>query len=356
MNALLNKLSSLKITVSCLLLLFTLTFWGTVAQVEHGLYAAQERYFYSFFFLIHGFFPFPGGQLVLWVLALNLASAAINHFSRLHGPAFIGRKIIHVGILIYFASAFVTFHVMTESNVDLAEGQGTNVSASYDTWEIAFWKDKGENRQVTAYDMNRVKPGDIIQMDNIQLHVEQFYLNCEAILKGAGETHFINADAIEALEPQDMVKERDKNIAGVVLTVGKSQVLLYGAETLPTKVGDTYFILRHKRYPLPFTIYLKQFKVEFHPGTAVAKSYESIVEIIKPGAKQEARIYMNNPLRYRDYTFYQSSYFIDPQGRKYSTLAVVKNAGHFLPYAACFVVLFGLVVHFLSAALRRKRQ
>ncbi|MBI4309053.1 MAG: cytochrome c biogenesis protein ResB, partial [Candidatus Omnitrophica bacterium] len=126
-------------------------------------------------------------------------------------------------------------------------------------------------------------------------------------------------------------------------------------ESLPVKTGDHYSSLRHKRYPLPFTLRLKEFKVEFHPGTDVAKSYESAVEIIKPDAKRDARIYMNNPLRDKDYTFYQASYDIDAMGRKYSTLAVVRNAGRILPYIACFTVFLGLTVHFLMAAFRRKR-
>ena len=56
----LKLLSSVRITVVCIFLLFVLTFWGTVAQVQQGLYIAQERFFNSFFFLAGGFFPFPG--------------------------------------------------------------------------------------------------------------------------------------------------------------------------------------------------------------------------------------------------------------------------------------------------------
>ena len=52
-------LSSVRVTVVCLLLLYFLTLVGTVAQIQEGLYLAQRRYFESFF-LAFGFLPFPG--------------------------------------------------------------------------------------------------------------------------------------------------------------------------------------------------------------------------------------------------------------------------------------------------------
>ena len=48
-------LSSPRITVVCLFLLFILTFWGTIAQVQQGLYLAQERYFFNSFFFSAGY-------------------------------------------------------------------------------------------------------------------------------------------------------------------------------------------------------------------------------------------------------------------------------------------------------------
>jgi hypothetical protein len=55
-----------------------LTFWGTVYQVEHGLFAAQERFYNSWLILVAGFVPFPGTQLVLAVLLVNLAGYLVQ--------------------------------------------------------------------------------------------------------------------------------------------------------------------------------------------------------------------------------------------------------------------------------------
>ena len=351
MKKILHIISSAKIAVVCLFLLFILTFWGTVAQVQHGLYAAQERFFHSLFFLAGGFFPFPGSQLILWVLFVNLLAATIVHFSKLRHWRYAGLKLTHAGLLLYFAAAYITFHVTEESNLHLAEGQASNLSSSYQEWELAYWTDEGNTRQVTAVDTKSFKSGFVVPFNNPQLQVtvEQYYPNSAAFTKAmpADGIKPLNASGIRLLQPKDIDKEREKNVAGVVLSVNFKRVLLYGAESRPTKIAGHYLSLRHKKYVLPFTIQLKDFKAEFYPGTQTAKSYESTVSVIKANASRDVRIFMNNPMRDKAYAFYQASYAIDADGREYSTLAVVKNAGHLLPYIACFAVFFGLVAHFL---------
>ena len=63
-------LSSLKLTVVCLVCALILVFVGTLAQVNDGLYDAQARYFRSLFVFWHpgggelGIPVFPGGYLL----------------------------------------------------------------------------------------------------------------------------------------------------------------------------------------------------------------------------------------------------------------------------------------------------
>ena len=174
--------------------------------------------------------------------------------------------------------------------------------------------------------------------------------------------HILNVSGITLLTEKPIDKEREQNIEGGIFDLkvnDKSYTLiLYGAEAQATPVNiagkNYYFILRHKRFPLPFTIRLDHFKAEFHPGTDMAKSYESLVTITTGTLERQVRIYMNNPLRYKDYTVYQASYDTDSTGRQYSTLAVVKNYARILPYIACFVVFFGLALHFLIQAFIAK--
>jgi ResB-like family len=355
-------LSSSRITVVCLFLLFILTFWGTIAQVQQGLYAAQDRFFNSFFFLAAGFIPFPGAQLILWVFFVNLICMMILTFKKHFQWVNSGLLITHLGLILYFIAAFMIFHVSKESNIHLAEGEGTNVSTSYQDWELAYWKDDGRERQVAAFDTEGFKHGFRIPFENkdFALTVNDFYSNSDALNDPAAKKDpaILNASGITLLTSKPNVKEKEQNIAGASFDLrfdNKSYTLiLYGAESQSTTVniaGKNYnFILRHKRFPLPFTIRLDHFKAEFHPGTELAKSYESLVTVTTGTLERQVRIYMNNPLRYKDYTVYQASYDTDNMGKQSSTLAVVKNYARMMPYIACFAVFFGLALHFLIQA------
>ncbi len=361
-------LSSAKISVVCLFLLFILTFWGTIAQVQQGLYAAQDRFFNSFFFLAAGFIPFPGAQLVLWVFFVNLICSIIMTYKKYTQWENAGLLIIHFGLIIYFVAAFMIFHVSQESYVHLAEGQGTNVSTSYQAWELDYWKGDGKERRVSAFDTKNFKPGFLVPLDDktFSLTVNKFYLNSDAFADPSvkSDTILLNISGITLLRDKPIDKEKEQNIEGGVFDLKFDNkdysLILYGAEAQPTLVpidgNNYYFILRHQRFPLPFTIKLDHFKAEFHPGTEMAKSYESLVTITTGTLERQVRIYMNNPLRYKDYTVYQASYDSDSTGRQYSTLAVVKNFARVMPYIACFVVFFGLALHFLIQAFLSKAR
>jgi len=363
-----KTLASVKITVVCLFWLFVLTFWGTVAQVSQGLYAAQERFFSSLIFLVAGFIPFPGAQLVLWILGINLLCVTLTRFIHYFKIKYAGLLIIHFGLLLYFISAFVIFQASVESNVHLKEKAGTNVSASYHEWEIACWIENTSVRQVHAFDLNQISRGQRFKFSHgpIEVIVNQFYPNAEAYTTQTKNSSTpVNASGISLLQPKDVLIEREKNIAGGIFEVvvdGKKVVdlLLYAGDTQPTsvKVGDKtfQFLLQHKRFPLPLTIELVDFRAKFHPGTEMAKSYESTVKITHGQVSREVVISMNNPLTYRDYTFFQASYAIDSFGNEYSTFAVVKNVGRFLPYISSLMTFGGLAIHFLMMAFDSRRK
>ncbi len=364
---LIKLLSSLKITVTCLALLFILTFGGTVSQVENGLFYAQNRFFYSLGFLVFGFFPFPGARLVLWVLFINLLAAAIRRF--VFRWSHLGILIIHFGLLTYFVSAFVTFHYSQESNLTLMEGEGANVSSAYHDWELSVWREEGKKRKVVAYDAKKFQVGKILSFPEYGLSatVELFYPNTDAYTASDKmmQSDTVNASGINSLNPLRVNKEPEKNIPGGIFLFKsadgkKTKVLLFGGEIESTQIvsqGQTYHTqLRPKRFVLPFILKLKDFRMQLHPNTQVARSYESLVEVSNNDLSREVLISMNNPLRFKDYTLYQSSYMIDTLGRESSTLAVVKNFGRLLPYISSLVTFAGLVIHFLMMAFGRKRR
>ena len=83
---LIKSFSSLKLTVTCLLLGCVLVFWGTLAQVHLGLYKAQNEFFRSVFVYWQpagsGFhIPiFPGGYFIGTVLLINLLCAHVRYY------------------------------------------------------------------------------------------------------------------------------------------------------------------------------------------------------------------------------------------------------------------------------------
>jgi len=106
------------------------------------------------------------------------------------------------------------------------------------------------------------------------------------------------------------------------------------------------FLFRKKRTYLPFSIELLDFKKVLHAGTGIAKSYSSEINLIENGIPRRVLIQMNEPLRHRGYTFFQSSFIEGPEGEA-TVLAAVKNYGRLFPYISSIVMSIGLFLHLL---------
>ena len=84
LDRLVSFFTSLRLTVVCLALGLVLVFTGTLAQVDLGLYKAQNEFFRSFFIYwgpkgASWKIPvFPGGYLIGGVLLINLVAVAAS--------------------------------------------------------------------------------------------------------------------------------------------------------------------------------------------------------------------------------------------------------------------------------------
>src|SRR5262249_48627640 len=122
--------------------------------------------------------------------------------------------------------------------------------------------------------------------------------------------------------------------------------------------GKTYDVsLRYQRIYTPYTFDLKEFRHDVYEGTRKAKNYSSLVRLTDASNNEdrEVKIYMNNPLRYDEETFYQSG--VLPLG-KGTVLQVVHNPSSQLPVVyrampwlslpllSCILVSIGMIVHF----------
>lgn len=140
-------------------------------------------------------------------------------------------------------------------------------------------------------------------------------------------------------------------VGGVVTIVDKqeSNLVLFEKD----KSNSTIDADNNKTvYTLPFSVTLLKFTKDFYPGTDKAKNYSSDVEITDGKITWPARIEMNEPLRYKGYTLFQSSFIQTKNGKEATVLSVVKNRGWLFPYLGTIVMSFGLLLHFLMAKKR----
>jgi hypothetical protein len=98
----------------------------------------------------------------------------------------------------------------------------------------------------------------------------------------------------------------------------------------------------NRRLPLDFSIKLEKFNVGRYQGTMTASSYESQVNVSNKVGTQT--ISMNEPLKHNGFTFYQSSFSEDEQGRPTaSILSVNRDPGRWVKYLGCLLIVFGSI-------------
>jgi len=115
--------------------------------------------------------------------------------------------------------------------------------------------------------------------------------------------------------------------------------------------------LTKKSFMLPFEFTLSNFTMQKDPGTNSPASYESFVDLFTDKGTSKHHIFMNNPLKYDGFTFYQASYSQDPETGTYSsTLSVNVDQGRAIKYLGSILLVFGSIWHFVINARSRKKE
>ncbi|MBI4342244.1 MAG: cytochrome c biogenesis protein CcsA, partial [Candidatus Omnitrophica bacterium] len=151
---------------------------------------------------------------------------------------------------------------------------------------------------------------------------------------------FVNrGDAIRAEALHVMVQE-GKAAAQAWVGLRDSAQLPLGAHPITVEY-------RPARRALPFTIKLLDFRKIDYPGTQMAAGFESDVELTDPqrGIILLRQISMNNPLRYRGFSFYQSSFIPGPP--ETTVLSVRSDPGTPFVYAGFLIVIGGVIAMFV---------
>ncbi|HOR28273.1 MAG TPA: cytochrome c biogenesis protein ResB [Candidatus Sumerlaeota bacterium] len=370
----LEVLSSFGLALILLGFLFLLTLLGTLEQANLGLYEVQRKYFTSFF-LVHELgplkVPLPGVYLLLILLAINLTLGVVYR-TRPRLDRF-GIYVMHGGMLFMLLAGLVTHHFATEGQMTLAPGESSNRFQSYHEWELLIRGPIGPGEAAREYaipgeDFLRLGrtesrtfvaetlPFDVTVSDVARNAVPQRLAPEQRNASGMGVDGFYLA----VLAPE---KENERNLPGFHVTLTdkrggeRTEEIVWGGSTLPLEIaredGTWQLAFRRKSWAVPFTLTLAEFRHEYHPGTQMARTYESDVIKREGGQEQFITIKMNEPLRHAGYTFFQASFFEDPRsGVTSSTFAVVRNPADQWPLLACVIITAGLLLHFCQRLLR----
>ncbi len=368
LDRLIKFFSSLRLTVACLALGMLLVFAGTFAQVELGLYKAQNDFFRSFFIY---WTPagsswripvFPGGYLIGGVLLINLVSA---HFSRFKlSRDKVGIWMVHAGLILLLLGQLLTDLLSVESTMHLREGEAKNYSENDRIAELVVMDTSDpDTDKVVAIPQGLLMRRKEIGSPELPftVRIRRFLANSSVdnrkpdSSEPAAATENIGARATVAELPHVTTTDlRDVPSAVVEIVTPQSSLGTWlVSEYIEQPQAFTWnqrtyqLALRPERHYKPFSIQLLNFTHDIYKGTIIPKNYASRILLQRPdtGEHREVRIFMNNPLRYAGETYYQASFDQDDHG---SVFQVVRNPSWLTPYVSCVLVGLGLIVQFMS--------
>jgi hypothetical protein len=376
LKRLFKPLSSLRLTVVLLCIGIVLVFFGTLNQASEGLYNAQNRYFRSFFIWVGPAGAdwkvpiFPAGYLVGTVLLVNLVAAHATRFKMSWKKS--GIFLTHIGVILLLVGQLATDLLSTESSLQLLEGETRNYSEDFRANELVL------------IDASDPKEDEVVSIPESFLATKQEIQNPELPFTVRVKDYWPNAMLVRPMEsgaivpketvgelkglgviPKPVAKTMDsRNLpAAVIELVADGKPL--GSWLVSTRAdgGDTFehagktwrLAFRFTRYYKDFEMTLLKATHEKYVGTEIPKNFSSRVRVQMAGSPEarETVIYMNNPLRYGGYTFFQYQMSADEFAREQlkglgsSTFQVVKNPSWITPYVACILVGLGLLVQFM---------
>ena len=374
----LRPLSSLRLTVALLLLSMLLVFGGTWAQAEQGLWTVLSTHFRAWVA------PFqvgpvrlliPGGYTLGCLLLANLLAAHALRFQLAWRRA--GVLLIHSGLVLLLVGELVTSQLAVEARMEISEGRTVDFASDLREVELVLVDPSRADRDVVVAipQARLVKDALIVHpLLPCDLRVVAFYKNSRLFQSAEGEP--IEGPQPDAGSARGLRVEEAREVAGaggdgvdipsalIRLEKGGAPQGTWLAsawldeQPLPLEGKTWGFALRFRRHYKPWQLTLDDFRHDRYTGTSVAKNFASHLRLLdrETGEERQVVIAMNEPLRYRGETLYQSAFKDDDRT---TILQVVRNPGWTLPYIAVAIGALGMLIHFgqtLSRFLRRERR
>jgi hypothetical protein len=378
----LEWLADLRITVTLFALALVLVFWGTLAQVDNGVWTVVKQYFRSAIVLVplkvvlfNGVknsdivIPFPGGWLIGGVMLVNLLAAHAIRFKLAWNRS--GILLIHAGIIVMMFGELITGLYAIEGQMVIQIGESGNTVIDARNSELAIIHNtlrEPKKDDVVMVPGRFLKTGASLDDDRVPFKMEviQFMVNSKLVDvaknpnmhnpadKGFAKSHIaVEQPEVSGVDPNARFDQpsayiklftRDGKEMGTWLFTS----LIEHPQWIAVAGKKYQVVLRFKQTTRDFKIHLTDFQHQVFPGTNTPKDFHSFVEIVDKDQGRPVEIYMNHPLYYRGETFYQSSWTTDPRtGVANGTiLSVVRNPGWLMPYFSCAIVGVGLLIHF----------
>jgi hypothetical protein len=314
---------------------------------------------------------FPGGALVGLILMFNLVVAQVRRIELTWKKA--GLWIVHAGLILLFVGEFITGVYQLDTRLAVEVGQTVDFVESPRESELAVTDvTDADHDDVYGVSERLLARGGEVPLPGtpVTLAVRRFFHNAQLAARRPGDppspatAGVGTVITVSELPPASGDDEVNRTTALVEPVAGGRSYGTWlvstalGAPQAFTHEGRTYRLeLRPRRWYLPYSVTLKQFRHDVYAGTDIPKNFSSLVQLRDPARHEdrEVLIYMNQPLRYDGKAFYQASF---GKGDTLSVLQVVENPGWLLPYVACVLVGLGLIVHFaigLRRTLNRRR-
>ena len=381
--------SSMRLSVYLLGFALILVFFGTLDQVHFGIYETQRRYFQSLIAFwnyprewplgdVLGFLvlPMPGGYLLGTAFLANLACAHFKYF-RPRWSAF-GIVLIHLGLAFLLIGQMVTDLVQQDYRMWIQENGQSNYAESFIHNELVIIEmtDPDIDR-VWSVDEKQLRDGKIFEPEGLPflIRMQHFFLNANITELRDGQTMgwlqtsrgLASQRRLGVFPIRPTYAQNGRNVTTAVVElqegdtpIGNWLVSNVFGDLFPSQrfelQGRTFEIaLRFKRQYFPFSVHLKDFTHDRYPGTEIPRNFSSkvLVENRGTGEERDALIYMNHPLRYGGFTFYQHSF---AQNDTVSGLQVVRNPGWVIPYISCLMISFGMLYQFGWTLVRFSRR
>ncbi|NBP88482.1 MAG: cytochrome C biogenesis protein, partial [Planctomycetia bacterium] len=287
-----------------------------------------------------------------------------------------GNVLIHIAVGLLMVGQFAFGDRQIEERMNLVEGQSSSLACRTDEVELAVLSpiaDAADDVAVTAISgrlLSAREGKEPIQIDPLpfSLKVLAFFPNSAVTRVGPfaenRATAGLGKSWLATQQPPEGGASSRSNIASayvqltdrssdeVIGTFLVTQFLNDRSQLFMAAEGDVcdtvnvagtswQLQLRFRREYKPYRVTLDDVRRIDYSASETPRDYSSFVTFTDPqtGAEQPGRIWMNNPVRYKGETFYQSQYsqvqLAGGEIGEMTGLQVVENAGWLIPYVAC---------------------